>query len=183
MSPSTPSILISHHQRRYPGPTSAPYRTSSPSSGVPMAIPRAHESVPPPLPPPTYPEISTGRDMGWQWGNDPQRPDFGPERPDFGRQAHVKPGSSLLGGTPLNTRFEEEAGNYAQHEAHHIRRPSSISSLVIAPDQDVREENRGDAPGSLLPNYRYVFFPRGHVHWQQSVSVIRALKSRWRQCG
>ncbi|KAI7514985.1 hypothetical protein KC347_g87 [Hortaea werneckii] len=43
-----------------------------------MAVPRAQEPVPPPLPPPTYiPEISAGHDPGWQWGNDPTRSDFG----------------------------------------------------------------------------------------------------------
>lgn len=67
MSPasSTPSIRIydSTSIHRYP----IPHRPSFPSSGA-MAIPRAREDVPPPLPPPRY-IGQEGPDLGWQWGN------------------------------------------------------------------------------------------------------------------
>ncbi|KAK5684817.1 hypothetical protein LTS10_002892 [Elasticomyces elasticus] len=41
------------------------------------SVPRAQESVPPPLPSPSYiPEMPTPPDAGWPWGNDPDSSNF-----------------------------------------------------------------------------------------------------------
>ncbi|KAK4610238.1 hypothetical protein CLAFUW4_14036 [Fulvia fulva] len=122
----TPSIRISQHQRvaspsRYP-----PYPI--PSLG-PMAIPRAQEAVPPPLPPPNYiPDIAAGHDPGWQWGNDPNGS-------DFGRPASVRPGSSLLGGGFMKGfRQEKEHGYPSYPSVADARRGSSISTVTAMRD-------------------------------------------------
>ncbi|KAK5114969.1 hypothetical protein LTR85_010007 [Meristemomyces frigidus] len=116
-----------------------------------MAIPRAQEAVPPPLPPPSYiPGITTGHDPGWQWGNDPSGS-------DFGRAALVKPGSSLLGGASQGYRSaEKERDFYTQHAAGDARRGSSISTVTLGRDHDMTDPN-SDEDGSLSRpalNYR-----------------------------
>lgn len=151
MSSSTPSIRISQHQR-YRSPPPCP---SSPVGACPMAIPRAQEPVPPPLPPPSHiPEISAGHDPGWQWGNNPNRS-------DFGRSASVKPGSSLLGGALWNSRWEEERGLNLHDSRSETRRGSSISTVTAGRDQDMAEDNvvQRDEYGSSSrhpSNYRCV---------------------------
>ncbi|KAK3113078.1 hypothetical protein LTR53_009977 [Teratosphaeriaceae sp. CCFEE 6253] len=145
MSYSTPSIRISQH--RYPSPPTYPSAFAS----VPMAVPRAQEPVPPPLPPPSYlPEMAN--DIGWQWGNDPNRS-------DFGRAASVKPGSSLLGGSLHGCRQEQERDIFAHRVAAGARRGSSISTVTIDRDCDTADEHMAhsdeDGSGSRLPsNYR-----------------------------
>lgn len=136
---STPSIRISQHQR-FQGPdTYPPFSAASP-----MAIPRARQSVPPPLPPPTYiPELSAGQDPGWQWGNDPNGA-------DFGRAASVKPGSSLLGSAAKSTRQGQEQDSAAQYPFDDARRGSSISTVTLGRDYEMRDEtlSRGDDDAS-----------------------------------
>jgi hypothetical protein len=129
---STPSIRIHRDSRRQP--TSYPSSFSSPA--LPMAIPRAREPVPPPLPPPTFiPEISQGRDPGWQWGNDPNGS-------DFGRPASVKPGSSLLRGTVRSTRQEEDQSMSASHHFDAARRGSSISTITMGRERDSTDDGQ-----------------------------------------
>lgn len=117
---STPSIRISQH-RRYHSPPQQPAHSAAPS---PMAIPRARDPVPPPLPPPSYiPELSAGQDPGWQWGNDPNRS-------DFGRPAAVKPGSSLLGGGNTYGRRNDDFEGPSQNPFPDARRGSSVSTIT-----------------------------------------------------
>lgn len=155
--PFTPSIRISQHQRFHSPPPAYP-----PCDGavLPMAIARAHEPVPPPLPPPTYlPEISAGQDPGWQWGNDPNGV-------DFGRAASVKPGSSLLGGAVRNTRPSKEHDNtIARYPFDDARRGSSISTITAGRDQDMPDDShsQSDEDGNSsrpTSNYRYVALKR-----------------------
>lgn len=128
-----------------------------------MAIRGAQEPVPPPLPPPSYiPEITAGHDPGWQWGNDPNKS-------DFGRPASVKPGSSLLGGGngngfgAMKSARQEKEHEYPQYcSADDVRRGSSVSTLTITRDHyDMPDGSRtpSDEGGSLSrpsSNYRYV---------------------------
>jgi hypothetical protein len=92
MSSSTPSIRV-YESQHYSLPHH--HRPSHPSAAVAMAIPRAREEAPPPLPPPRHIEnLRAGQDPGWQWGNTNSPRDTG-----FGgnRLATVRPGSSLYG--------------------------------------------------------------------------------------
>ena len=100
-----------------------------------MAVPRAREPVPPPLPPPAHiPELYAGRDPGWQWGNDPNAA-------DFGKAAWVKPGSSLLGST-MNERREKRQHEGFIHEPYQeIRRGSSLSTVTLEREQDMKEDS------------------------------------------
>lgn len=157
--PGTPSITISQHQRfasppRYPSFSAASHHTSA----APMAIPRAQDAVPPPLPPPNYiPEIAQGHDPGWQWGNDPNGA-------DFGRSASVKPGSSLLGGAMMRSaRSEKEQDHLPYQPVDDARRGSSISTVTVTRDYEPSEgmltPNEDDCSLSRpLSNYRYVVF-------------------------
>lgn len=141
----TPEIFVSHHRRppRYP-----------PYSASPMAIPSAHDAVPPPLPPPRHiPDLGAGQDPGWQWGNDPSGA-------DFGRAASVKPGSSLLGGFGQNFKQGKEHDERT-HNDFDVRRGSSISTVTpVARDADMAEDNflHNDEDSASRPssNYRYV---------------------------
>lgn len=152
MSSSTPSIRISHHQR-YASPPSYSSNLSA-NTPSPMAVPRAQEPVPPPLPPPTIiPELASGRDPGWQWGNDPNS--F-----DFGRAASVKPGSSLLGGS-FSSRQEKEFDYTRHNEVDDGRRGSSIATITgTRRDHDMTDDNLShsdeDGPSRRASNYRYV---------------------------
>lgn len=163
MPPSTPSIRISHHNhRRGPSPTATR-----------MAIPRARDPVPPPLPPPQYlPEISAGRDPGWQWGNDPST--F-----DFGRAASVKPGSSLLGASPVARPYEIEWDSAMEH----TRRASSLSTVTpSSSSRDVEMADGGYAhveeegiPSGLGSSYRYAhIMPRRATRTLYALSGLRA---------
>lgn len=94
---STPSIRV-YESNRY-GALPHHHRPSHPSPrpAVAMAIPRARDEVPPPLPPPRHiEELRAGQDPGWLWGNTNSPKDTG-----FGgnRLATVLPGSSLYGGS------------------------------------------------------------------------------------
>ena len=154
MSSSTPSIRISQHPRYHSPPTCPTYY--SPTASV-MAIPRAQEPVPPPLPPPSFiPEISAGHDPGWQWGNDPNGS-------DFGRAVVVKPGSSLLGGGGMKTLRQEKEHDFISHPSMaSTRRGSSTSTITLNRDREMTEDHllHSDEDGSSsrrLSNYRYVY--------------------------
>lgn len=148
---STPSIRISQH-RRYHTPPDQPAHSSAPA---PMAIPRAREPVPPPLPPPSYiPELSAGQDPGWQWGNDPNRS-------DFGRPAAVKPGSSLLGGGKEYGRRDDDHEAFPHNSLHDARRGSSVSTVTAGHTREVGDEGLGHMDeqrrlSKTSSNYGYV---------------------------
>lgn len=142
---TTPSIRISQHHR-YP----TPY-TSKPYTAAPIPVPMAQEPVPPPLPPPAnILGLASGRDPGWQWGNDP-------DSSDFGRAASVQPGSSLLGSS-VKSRHARII------PVDHERRGSSISTVtgVAQYDSEMADERsaQGDESGQARPssNNRYVWW-------------------------
>ncbi|CAA9964291.1 hypothetical protein CFE70_007050 [Pyrenophora teres f. teres 0-1] len=116
-----------------------------------MAIPRAREEVPPPLPPPRHIEhLRSGQDPGWQWGNTNSPRDTG-----FGgnRLATVRPGSSLYGGA---------AGSYPREPSVEYmfiggREPSIPRSLD---DMSSEHSNNSDEDRSIksrpsLGNHRF----------------------------
>jgi hypothetical protein len=151
---STPSIRISQPQRQSSPPS---YSGVQPETASPMPIPKVQDPVPPPLPPPTHiPEISTGQDPGWQWGNDPSSV-------DFGRSAAVNPGSSLLGGelrSPLHAKELEHTRNSSMDDG---RRGSSLSTIAAVqrdhemPDaQQPQSDEEGASRSRSGSNYRYV---------------------------
>ena len=171
----TPSIRVcSHHLRslspsslnRSTPPSTATTTTASftPSAAnavaAPMAILGAHDSVPPPLPPPSYiPEIAQGHDPGWRFANDPNRS-------DYGRPAAVKPGSSLLGGattvtTPALTRHvwpDNDRGDGSGNSPRSTtgidaRRGSSISTVTVTRDYNMSDE--GVPPGKMDTSYSW----------------------------
>jgi hypothetical protein len=137
---STPSIRV-YDSHRFPLPHHT--RPSIPSPAVAMAIPRAREQVPPPLPPPRHIEdLRTGQDPGWQWGNTNSPRDTG-----FGgnRLATVKPGSSLYGGA--GTHYPREpSGDYILSRN---REPSISRSL-----EDMSSEHSGHSDEERNTNSR-----------------------------
>lgn len=151
--PSTPSIRISGDPHR----SSPTGYTPFPPSVSPMAIPRAREPIPPPLPPPTWiPDISLGQDPGWQWGNDPNGA-------DFGRPALVRPGSSLLGSGPKNMRSMKEQDGAMYYRFNDARRGSSISTVTQGQDQDQMDDTFQHSDDDVLlgrsTSNRYVSLP------------------------
>ncbi|KAF2709306.1 hypothetical protein K504DRAFT_476657 [Pleomassaria siparia CBS 279.74] len=113
-----------------------------------MAIPRAREEAPPPLPPPRYiGELRQGQDPGWQWGNN-NSPNDG-----FGgtRMATVKPGSSLLGGAASGEAHARD--NSADSAVFRGREHSTSRSLDEMSSAD-SDEDRGKSRSSLA-NYRF----------------------------
>ncbi|KAF2872443.1 hypothetical protein BDV95DRAFT_492253 [Massariosphaeria phaeospora] len=153
MSPasSTPSIRIYdsgslHHH--YPLPHRRPPSFPTSPSGA-MAIPRAREEVPPPLPPPRYigEELGMGQDPGWQWGNTNSPNDTG-----FGgsRLTSIKPGSSLLGGSgqvhPRDRPAENVFGVRASSTSRSLDEMSSPESL------EQSDEDHSGKPRPALAN-------------------------------
>lgn len=126
-SSSTPSIRVYESHHRYALPHH--HRPA-----VAMAIPRAREEVPPPLPPPRHIEdLRAGQDPGWQWGNTNSPRDTG-----FGgnRLATVKPGSSLYGASgSAYSRPRQPSADYA----YNGREPSVSLSI-----DDMSSEHSGD---------------------------------------
>lgn len=154
MSSSTPSIRISQHSR-YASPPSS-YSSIPSAAASPMGIPGAQDPVPPPLPPPVLiPELSSGRDVGWQWGNDPNST-------DFGRPASVREGSSLLGGSGFRSPHQEKENEYTRyHGMNDARRGSSISTVTASRDHEMTDDHQShneEDSGSSRPgsNYRCV---------------------------
>ncbi|KAF1975917.1 hypothetical protein BU23DRAFT_56756 [Bimuria novae-zelandiae CBS 107.79] len=124
MSPSTPSIQISRSSlHRYPLP-----HHHCPSPPGAMAIPRARQDVPPPLPPPRYigEELrESGVDPGWTWGNTNYSKDTGFKGNRFGS---IKPGSSLLSGA-VSDAHEHTAEPFAARESPSDRSFDEADSL------------------------------------------------------
>jgi hypothetical protein len=152
MSSSTPSIRI-YDSHRIPLPHHR--RPSIPSPAVAMAIPRAREDVPPPLPPPRHiGNLQSGQDPGWQWGNTNSPRDTG-----FGgnRLATVRPGSSLYGGAGgSHPRPREPSVDYM---FSHGREPSVSRSADDMSSEHSGEHNSDEDRSSnsrpSLGNHRY----------------------------
>jgi hypothetical protein len=150
MSPSTPSIRISgsslhhypHHRPSYPSPSGA------------MAIPRARQEVPPPLPPPRYigEELrESGVDPGWTWGNSTN---YSADTGFKGnRYAAIKPGSSLLSGAGSARPPSHE------HPSEHpfaARESPSDPSFDDTDSLEQSDEDYGGKPRQRPSNHRYV---------------------------
>jgi hypothetical protein len=148
MSSSTPSIRV-YESHRYSLPHH--HRPAHPSAAVAMAIPRAREEVPPPLPPPRHIEdLRAGRDPGWQWGNTNNDTGFGGTR-----LATVRPGSSLYGGSTSGyPRPREPATDYVLkgRESSVSRSFDDMSSENSAEHDD---EDRSSKSRPSLGNHRY----------------------------
>ena len=163
---STPSIRISQPQRQTS--PAASYSGVQPEAASPMPIPKVQDSIPPPLPPPTHiPEISTGQDPGWQWGNDPSSA-------DFGRSAAVNPGSSLLGGelrSPLHAKELEHTRNASMDDG---RRGSVLSSIAGGQrdhemlDAQPNSDEEGASRSRSGSTYRYVELLEGG-RWRRTI--------------
>lgn len=144
----TPSIRISEHQ--HPCFERPPRYTTLPATAAakPMVIPHAEELAPPPLPPPSHiPEMATGQDPGWQWGQDSS---------DFGRPASAKQNSGLLGARCTRPDMDHEYPPY--HVGEDLRRGSSISTITVNREYDMQDGSLtpGDDGGRAAANYRYV---------------------------
>jgi hypothetical protein len=149
-----PSIRISHPQQQQQQQT-PPRCSVSPAAASPMAIPKANEQIPPPLPPPMrIPDVTTGKDPGWQWGNDGS---------DFGRPSSVKQRSSLLGGgvSRLADSRQEKEFEYPPHPAmDHARRGSSLSTITGYRDREMYDgrttPSEDGSRSRQSSSYRYV---------------------------
>jgi hypothetical protein len=145
-SSTTPSIRV-YESHRYSLPHH--HRPSQPSPAVAMAIPRARDEVPPPLPPPRHIEnLRAGQDPGWQWGhtNSPRDTGF-----SGNRHATVRPGSSLYGGSDSHhPRPRQPSADYVSKGrtssiSQHFDDMSSENSLEHASD----DERNGNSRPSL----------------------------------
>ncbi|OAL48794.1 hypothetical protein IQ07DRAFT_86838 [Pyrenochaeta sp. DS3sAY3a] len=142
---STPSIRVyethryslPHHRRpSIPGSSSA-------SSAVAMAIPRAREQdVPPPLPPPRHlGDLRRGQDPGWQWGNQNSPRDTG-----FGGnpRATVRPGSSLYGSSVSGSSQPPPRDPSVDYMFNNGREPSISRSFDDMSSDHSGEHNNSD---------------------------------------
>lgn len=145
---STPSIRV-YESHRYPLPHHR--RPSIPSSAVAMAIPRAREEVPPPLPPPRHIEdLRNGQDPGWQWGNpnSPRENGFGGNR-----IAAVRPGSSLYGASASQPRPRDSSADYIFKNNGHD--PSMSRSFDdMSSEEHVSDEDRSTKSRPSLGDHR-----------------------------
>jgi hypothetical protein len=145
-SSPTPYIQVFGSVPRYYDPSSDPRWSLGsalhpPTAPLPMAIPSTREAAPPPLPPPRHiPELNDGHDSGWQWANGRSDSDGPPHCQS------VKPGSSLLGGSPqrpeLSRAYSEQFNTNAPREA-------TVMSMPTRLDTDMREygdEDRQNRP-------------------------------------
>jgi hypothetical protein len=144
-----------------PADSRRPHYTSVGSLADAMSIPRTQQAVPPPLPPPSFiPEIASGHDLGWQWGNDSASSQFGRAASMSNASATVRPGSSLYGGSGLRDaerhldRHDQSPRTHAMHDDRHM----SMSAVV----SDRERINKDAIPRSCemdwrpTSNFRYV---------------------------
>ncbi|KAF2004932.1 hypothetical protein P154DRAFT_425566 [Amniculicola lignicola CBS 123094] len=109
-----------------------------------MAIPRAREAVPPPLPPPRYiGELSDGQDPGWQWGNT--------HNTAFGT---IKSGSSLLGGGAGAARVVRRNPS-GDNDFSSGRETSTSRSLDDMSSADSDDDPQHGSARPSLPNYGF----------------------------
>ncbi|KAK3614006.1 hypothetical protein LTR56_027541, partial [Elasticomyces elasticus] len=104
-----------------------------------MAISRAQEPVPPPLPPLSYiSELFAAHDLAWQWGNDS-------DSSDFGRVVSVKPARSLRGGTFHGFKQEQDRDTYALRAVADARGGSSISTVMVDRDYEMVDDQKANS--------------------------------------
>jgi hypothetical protein len=110
-----------------------------------MAIPRARDEIPPPLPPPRHIEdLRAGQDPGWQWGNTKDT-GFG-----GGRLATVRPGSSLYGGSGgHHPRPRQPSADYVLKG-----RESSVPQSLDDMSSENSDEDRSGKSRPPLGNHR-----------------------------
>jgi hypothetical protein len=138
-SSPTPSIRVFGSGPRHYDPKSDPRRPSAshpPTAPLSMAIPNTRETAPPPLPPPRHiPELNDGHDSGWRWANG---------RSNSDAAAHfqqVKPGSSLLGGSPQRPALFRAHSDQFKTKSP---RESGVMSMPARLDTDMREHGDED---------------------------------------
>jgi hypothetical protein len=156
---SPPSIRIydsgpSLHSR-YALPRRSPPSYGTPSA-IPMAIPNARESPPPPLPPPRYiNELNDGQDAGWQWANSIHTG-------SYSRQTypHIKEGSSLLGfsiGKSQPVRSDSDSSEDRSDHAPSGRDNSHSPPKRIQDDLASEQSDKEHGPvRPTLPDHRSV---------------------------
>ncbi|KAF1820315.1 uncharacterized protein K489DRAFT_383119 [Dissoconium aciculare CBS 342.82] len=128
-----PNSSDPRHPREVPAGTRHPHYSSVGSLADAMSIPRTQQAVPPPLPPPSFiPEIASGNDLGWQWGNESSTTQFGRAPSMSNASANVRPGSSLHGGSYLRDadRHFDHQGRSPRTYAMNDERHSSMSAMV-----------------------------------------------------
>ncbi|KAF2013798.1 hypothetical protein BU24DRAFT_349564 [Aaosphaeria arxii CBS 175.79] len=158
---STPSIRIYDSGPLHLHPLAHHHRSSLPSystSSAAMAIPRAREEVPPPLPPPRYiDDLNEGQDPGWKWGNR--------NNSSIGGSASVKDGSSLRGGASVGI---------TAHRARELsisRSPDDMGSPESEDDYKNPANGSGNDAGKHRPSladHRYVLAHLGQKALQSS---------------
>ncbi|KAF2441601.1 hypothetical protein P171DRAFT_365795 [Karstenula rhodostoma CBS 690.94] len=118
-----------------------------------MAIPRARQEVPPPLPPPRYigEELrESGVDPGWTWGNNANySTDTGFKGNRYGA---IKPGSSLLSGAAVAQPSHEHPPD---HPFVSARESPSDRSFDDADSLEQSDEDYGGKPRQRPSNHRF----------------------------
>lgn len=151
------------HGRDGPADSRRPHYSSVGSLADAMSIPRTQQAVPPPLPPPSFiPEIASGHDLGWQWGNDSTATQFGRAASISNASANVRPGSSLYGGSGLRDA-ERHLDRHDQSPRTHAMRDDRHMSMSAAVTERERV-NKDMIPRSCemdwrpTSNFRYVSY-------------------------
>lgn len=156
MSPTTPSIRINSGSSLHRYPLPHHHRPSYSSPPEPMAIPRARQDVPPPLPPPRYigEELrESGVDPGWTWGNNTN---YSKDTGFKGnRHGSIRPGSSLLSGVSRDAHLHEHSADqlFAARDSPSDRSVEDADSLS---EEDYCGKSR-QRPSN--PRYVSVFVP------------------------
>jgi hypothetical protein len=155
----TPAIQINGSgYNSFPVPHRTPSYLSPSNASIPMAIPNARESAPPPLPPPRHITglNSGGHDLGSVWGSLHDQSDA--RRTSL---ASVKPGSSLLGAAaPLLAARQaaDEAERIAASEHSPSRRGSTMSGVMSLSSDNVAlnaMDTADDRRRPSIASYRY----------------------------
>ncbi|KAJ4365277.1 hypothetical protein N0V83_008896 [Neocucurbitaria cava] len=118
-----------------------------------MAIPRAREEVPPPLPPPRHIEdLRSGQDPGWQWGYENERRDIG----FHASRGTVRPGSSLYGGPISNQpRPRDPSADYIFNNDREPSFSRSFEGDLRSEMSHSSDEDRSVKSRPSLGNHRF----------------------------
>lgn len=116
-----------------------------------MAIPRARDEIPPPLPPPRHIEdLRAGQDPGWQWGHANNLRDTGFSGNHL---ATVRPGSSLYGGSDVVRSRQPPADTKFKGREPSV--PRSLDGMSSGNSVDhVSDDERKSKPRPSLGNHR-----------------------------